>query len=482
MANIIEQSKPATPSMLHRRFDDNANAYYAQYQATNRYITNIRRFVDTLRWVPDDGYAFQNEFDAMRKITRDAVCAYAMRFRRLLIAGRSWHLLAKSPEYEQYIPVLTELLSRCDTFTQDRFVLSRAIFTGMEMQRMVGERQHDIMPGTNAPRDWHFITTFLPIDKRRIRLEWDTLGGVAGKSFGGRRWYWTMYDYERRAWYEIPNESWYLMLRYGNDEETVGYGHGRLDEIYYYYYVKTHMLKYASQFAERFADPWIIAKLESLKGYTDEHSAHIQQYLNVIQKMRGNRVLVHDSADEIQLAEAGGSAKSFIMDFIKYLDEGIIRACLGGTDNTSGGGGGSKARAEVHENSMELNANFDRQVMEEAYSQRVLRGLWRWNYRNLQEMNGGAYLPKLCPLTFKLNAAMSYDPEARLNILKGAIDMGVKIEPGYVADELDIRVAEAGAETLQPESEAEAPAPAGLGFNAEEQLNGVLRNTKGLYL
>lgn len=364
--------------------DDPDQRPLGQYQEFTKYTTDLMTTLFSLIRIDDPDFALANDVKAIEKIRRDAVVQQLVLYRKHMVAGRKWHLEPgdETPEARELAKILEWLLKKTFDFTTARYRLADAVFLGLACEKMVGNVKEmkvplsvsDRLGGARIP--FWYIHRFKDIDKRRLRKEYMDTGPYR------REYYWTIFNVHAHTWRRIPDINQYVMHTYNDEEDTYGFGRGLNEAIFYYWRGKAFVLKYAQQYAETFAKPWIYAGLADMKGRADQLSTRASSWLNLLKKTRGGNVVVGSKEDNVEFMQAPTAGQQVLMELIKYFDESLTRLIVGSILGVREGqpGLGSGREADVHQSTTEVYINYDRAILEETLTRWVVTALLEANY------------------------------------------------------------------------------------------------------
>lgn len=436
----------------------------ANWQTLTQYTQRLRQALYSVGYLKDPDFSLSQDPDAIEKVMRDPVIRFAVDFRKRLVSGREWFLDPVSPEYKKLVPVFTDLLSRTQKFTQSRFVLAEAVFQGIAIARLDGTLGYHKLEGTDGWGKWWYPRRLAPVDKRRLRREYvrytDDQNRMRFKHV------WTIFDPEAAMWFVIERPDWYFWFNYNDEEDRLGYGKGLYDALYLPWLAKSNAMQYGLSWLERFAEPWILAELDAEVGDTDQFSERALNYINLLKQMRGGRTLVYDKRDKLSLAEAGTGSQGVIRDFVGLLNEDIIRVCLANTLTTGTGQHGSRAQAEVHEDSQDSAVNYDRLIFEEEHDAHLMHPLWRYNRANLFRL-GFDNVPWECPLRFHLQQETRWDLREQVELFRAAREFGVKTRVEEFRARTSLSTPSEDEETIDPPKQGGGMGGGMLGFRAD---------------
>lgn len=431
--------------------------WMSNWQTITKYTQSLAMNLRRAGYLIDPDYSLSQDADAIDKMMRDPIINFAVNFRKRLVAGREWSLEAKYEQYKPYVGIFTDLMKRIKGFVQSRFILSEAIFQGISAARFDGCIDYLKLEGTNQYMKWWLPRRLRPVDKRRLRREFVIVplkNGLVEYKYA-----WTIFDPEQRAWYVVQHPEWYFWFAYNDEEDRLGYGKGLYDALYVPWYIKSNLLQYGLQWAERWAEPWIDVALEAEAGDTDALDARAEAYMALIKMMRAARVLTHDNRDRMELKEAATGSQDIIGRMGERMDEATIKVCLSSTLTTGTGEYGSRAHAEVHQNSQDSAVQYDRMVFEESHDDHLLNSMWLYNRVNLFKL-GYQNVPWECPLQFKLQREKKWQMEEQEKLFRMIKDLGIGgIRKEDFFERFDLVEAGDDDEVLEMTSNFAEPAP-----------------------
>lgn len=385
--------------------------------AYTRYVMGLEAAYRWRDWVNDPSFVLAEDVDLYNKVRRDPVFEHAMMFRRQLAAGREWTVEPASRDDRD------RLLTRClehglrelRGFTDARVRLANAIFLGSAYERVEGERRRLTIDG--APdMVWWVPTRMRHVDRRRWRLYHDPctavdgndatrraleLAAMKGDSDAARRLKnaaarvinapaWQFYSIERSDWEYVTDEEfgWFQRLAFDQTEDTLGYGRGLLESLFFYAAAKTDLLRSGLEAAERFGQGMLMVAIDALMqdgaGPNDDTRTRAENYRRELAKTRKDGIFTYHKGDEPKALNGLGEGWELIQALIAYIDNQIRTLVLGSNLTSSATAGGSYALAAAQENSQEALVQGNRESVSEALDDGVCR-LWvRQNAANLR--------------------------------------------------------------------------------------------------
>jgi hypothetical protein len=395
--------------------------------------------------------------EAEEKMLRDADIAHAVGFRRHLIAGRQWTVVPKNeaaPRGEMAVAIGTELLNQIKHFTQARLNLARAFFSGSRFARICGQPKM-LRLGDGKLRTWWVPTRLEDNDKRMYRVVPDIKDDVL-------KAHWERWDLVKQQFVPETTEDAAVTIRhvYQDDQATLGHGRALREALGWWWYAKEHVFQESLQAVERFAQGILTAKVDGIRDADTglPNSELISAWTDVLEDLRSRHVLVHDSADQIELVSGNAEGHQLLETIRQELRSTIFTLVLGANLTTSANEGGSYALAEIQENSTEALIQYDRETLEETVSDDLLGCLWFKNHANMVELGVADEMPR-----FSITQEKRQDPQERANVASTLNTMGVDLSLDDVLEQTGFRKPVAG-EDIVTGGSAQPALPGGFGF------------------
>jgi len=385
------------------------------------------------------------------KMLRDADIAHAVGFRRHLIAGRQWNVIAAREGSERAkvaLLVANDMLAQIESFTQARLNLARAFFSGARFARIHGKVK-TLTLGDGKQRQWWVPVRLEDQDKRMFRMKPE-------REAGPMMVRWQMWDMERDDWRNMTIEEVALTIRhvYQDDQASLGHGRGLREALAWWWYAKEHVFRESLQAVERFAQGIITAKVDGARdaatGMPNEEL--IRQWRDVLEDLRSRHVLVHDSADQIDMVEGSGQGWQMLSTLREELRSTIFTLVLGANLTTSASQGGSYALAEIQENSTEALVQYDRETLEETLTKSLLGAIWWKNHANLVELGIADEKPR-----FSITQEKRMEPQERASVAQTLVGMGIELSLDDVLEQTGFRKPEDGERTIKQASQVPSP-------------------------
>ena len=393
--------------------------------------------------------------EAEEKMLRDADIAHVIGYRRHLIAGRQWNLVPRNdaaPNAELATAVGEELLKSVKHFTQARFQLARAFFSGARFGRIHGTMK-TLTLGDGKPRKWWVPIRIEDMDKRMYRIVPRNDGHTIVAHW--ERWNVAEQEFQVESQLDAVQTIKHI---YQDDQATLGYGRALREAVGWWWYAKEHVFQESLQAVERFAQGVLSAKVDGVRdaatGLPNEEL--ISAWTEVLEDLRGRHVLVYDKSDEVEMVPVDGTGWELLSDMRKELKNAIFTLVLGANLTTDANEGGSYALAEVQENSTEALVQFDRETLEETLTDDLMGCCWHKNWANLVELGIAEEMPR-----FSITQEKKQDPKERADVANVLHGMGVALASDDLYEQTGFRKPDVGEEIIEGAT-APPPMPGGL--------------------
>lgn len=395
--------------------------------AALQYATAIASAYRRFSFLVDPDFATQNEPEAWQKIRRDADIAHAIMKRRQAVAGLSWHHepVEDDDADKMAAQLMDFLIGHVRRFHFARYNLAEAIFRGSSWAFMEGERQPVQVPGDRF-RSWWTPRNLRHVDRFRFRL----IRTDDGKGPITTRW--QFFSIQTHLWHDMAEKDLRFFIRHDfeQSEDTLGYGRGLLNSIYYFWRAKEIVLSQALNGIERFSNGIVTAKINGLRAGSTERNNDdlVDEWIEELNKQRTQHVLVHDKEDEIQIHDWPATGASMLWETYDRLQQGIDRLILTSQLPTGGGSDvGSLARGKVEAEEMEATFQSDRQALAETLDGSLSLCTWRRNIGIIREFFAERGLPMPNRPRFKISQRKIDDPASNADILIKARQAGIPV-------------------------------------------------------
>jgi hypothetical protein len=396
--------------------------------------------------------------EAEEKMLRDADIAHAIGYRRHLIAGRQWTLLAGDPEHERgdlAVDVGRKLIGHIKHFTAARMALARAFFSGARFARIHGKPMR-LKIGDGKERTWWVPTRLADEDKRSYRI-------VPTTKDGSIEAHWERWAVGEQKWVPLTPADAMDVIRhvYQDDQASLGHGRGLREALGWWWYAKTNIFDESMHASERHGQGGLIAKIDGLRDAASgmPNDKLVDAWIGVLEKMRAKHVLVIDREDSIEAMPTNSEGWQLLEGLRNELRTAIFTLVLGANLTTGASEGGSYALAEVQENSTEALVQFDRETLEETLTDDLLGSVWWHNWANLVELGIHDQKPK-----FNITQDKKTDPQARATVAQTLHAMGVPLSMDELYEQTGFRKPEDGEDVLAPAPIVNSPSMSSPGF------------------
>lgn len=419
--------------------------------------------------IADPDYALSRDPDIKNKILRDAVIRSAVEKLVNDIVGRTWFLEPARPDDQMDIDaarVVEDALKNIEMFPEAMREIAKAVLYGRSYQFISGERKTIELGGLTA--DWWIPIKLQDVDRKRIRFTSHRDTQSRKISVIPEMW-----SVEREGWENIREHNHlFVKLVYNDEEDRLGHGRGMLESLFFYFRAKSVCLTEGLQGLERWAQGILVAELEDLSrpGSADDRTneAVRDEWITMLKKHRGRHVLVHGKSDKITVHESTGSGHKIVMEMVRYLDEGMLML-INGAPKPQGAGqakGGGFADASEQAETVEANAQSNRESVSEALTRDLVGLFWRLNQPILIGQGlGDAKMPRL-----RLQQRKRKDVVKNAQVIAAMLGAGVPLKAENVYEAIDMEKPGDDDDIIEGRA-AMAPEPGtgGLGLLPEEK-------------
>lgn len=373
----------------------------------------------------DPSYALAQDPESDDKILRDPVIRKCCEVRQLRAAGVEWHLKAASedPVDLAWAKALEECIREVEQFTHARKNLADGIIKGRAYAYIEGD--FDIgLYGDGAPRRWWIPRRFRDVDRRRFRKVVKTRTETRILTT------WNIFSLAKRQWVALDetNDPGFIRFVYNDEEDTLGYGRGLIDSLYFPWFFRATALQEGIAGLERWAQGWVIGKIDGMRdGSTGKTNENVQQaFLDMLDAHKGRHSMAFDAKDEVQVIASGGEGHQIVRSLLDYVDGTIEGLVLHGRLPTGGGPQdvGSFARAKVEQDSGDVLTTYDRECLQDPLTHQFVALVHDMNESVRVAMGLGR---ARCP-TFVIGEEILPDPTARIDIATKLNAMGLDLK------------------------------------------------------
>jgi hypothetical protein len=361
-------------------------------------------------------------------------------------------------------------------FATARFDLAEAIFTGSSFARITGNL-HWLTIFDGVPRQLWLPEELIDVDRRRFDKVFIT---ERSPSTGEPTVYaqWRMFDYLKNEWANWEHRDWYVKNIYNDHEETLGYGSGLIDSMYFYWRAKEILWKAGLQGAERWALGFMVAKVDNARsastGKTNQQV--VSSFMNELEKQRSQHYFVMDKIDELEVLPGPGQGSEIVERMISYCDMQLRLLVLGSNLPTQATGGGSYNLAEIQQGTTDTLIKYDRSLLAEALTNDLLTLVWNVNRPALVSMGlSTAEMPKMSILDEKRS-----DPKMMAEVTKIILDSGIPLKADEVYELLGRTQPGPGDEIIEGGPQVPAVGPDGQPIDQNGPLPDDVADPAGL--
>lgn len=413
----------------------------------------------------DPSYALAQDPDVDEKVLRDPVIRKCCEVRQLRAAGVEWHLKPASDEPidRAWSKALEECIREVDGFAHARKNLADGIIKGRAYAYVEGDFGIGFF-GDGAPRRWWIPRRLRDVDRRRFRKVVKTRTETRILTT------WNIFSLAKRQWVSLDetNDPGFIRFVYNDEEDTLGYGRGLLDSLYFPWFFRGTALQEGIAGLERWAQGWVIGKIDGLRdGSTGVTNANVQQsFLDMLEAHKGRHAMAFDSKDEVQVIASGGEGHQIVRSLLEYVDGAIEGLVLHGSLPTGGGPTdvGSYARAQVEADSGDILTTYDRTCLEDPLTKQFVALVHDMN----EPVRVAMGLARArCP-SFVIGAEILPDPTARIDIATKLNAMGVDLKKEELYEGTGFTMPAEGDEVLA----GRMPIPVGFGADGGSPFGG----------
>jgi len=391
------------------------------------------------QWVKPYDFAKTRDQEIVEKMKRDPVVRKALDLRYHKCASAEWFLEAPDRRSRPLIPYFEQLINRIPAFHTARYALMSAVIEGRAALKMYGPTQEMrlVLEGDEKPRKWWYVGALGPIGADQMHKErrQKVLTDESGERKEKDEWFWSIYDYgvDAPLLVEEQQEEWYCIMLYHNSWNSLGFGDGLQDALYYPFYAKTRIEESLLKHVDRYGSPMIIAKVDGadMSGQIggiglDSPEERAADLIAVFEKMRAFNIAVVNKNDDIQLTPSRGEDARGLVMLMDYYDKVMVELILGsGKPTGEGDEGGSYNLAAVQYQVMDDMLSHDLKTSEEAL-QAIVNLTWKMNLKNFAEMRApsGEFLITMNPPRIRLRPAGA---GPTVDNISRALEMGLPV-------------------------------------------------------
>ena len=427
------------------------NVYSAAADLYTRAISTTYRY-NVRIWDPD--YGTSREPDLESKLMKDPEIYSSMRVRLNRIAGADWGCVPASDAAidKMLAAVVEDGLKNIQRFTQARYELAKAVMFARSFQFINVQDVFTSLAGLPA-QVWSLPITLKDVDKKRFDFvpvneanrEFGSVSqdkNIAQTATGGIsdtgddiKVYQRLWSVTRGQWERIVRPEFFVQCVWDDEESRFGYGRGLSEALFFFWRFKCIALELGMDGLERWAQGLTIASIDDARlGSTDKDNETIRDaYLDIIKHMRSQHVMAISSKDKVEVVEPSGQGHELVMSMIRYYDESMTKVILGSIRPTGGGLGGSLARTEEEAETTSSIVQFDRSLLDDVITRDLIGLFMLRNKIQLESVGlGNAKKPR-----FRTSAEKKKDPKGAAEVIKIALDAGIRLKSEEVYDKLE---------------------------------------------
>jgi len=402
-------------------------------------------------------YELSQDPQFWEKVNRDPVVAHAATYRRHLVAGPDYVISpgGTGEKDKAVASIFEDLFKRIESFATTRYNLAEAVFRGGAYARIFGKYERFKAGGLPYTQRWWCPTKLQDIDARRVG-RWVTPDQRVETKF---------WNYAKREWVKTAHPEWIIKHIYADREETLGFGAGVYESLYYSLMIKTRIQQEMAAAAERWGQGLTVIKLDpEAKGLSLADAANA--YIDVMERAKGRHFIAHDARDEITVLPGPGTGWQIMTEQLNYHDSKITVLLLGSLLPTQAQTGGSYAMAQVQESSTDALVRYDRSLLSETITRDLIGLTWDLNRPALANLG---LLSAAMPI-FQILDDKIEDPQVAATVAQTALAMGLRLRLDEVYKKINYSVPTDRDECIEPTIAASAMGadPQALGLPSDD--------------
>lgn len=378
----------------------------------------------------DPDAALAEDANAWTKVLRDARLRSFISMRLAKVARLTWALEPASDALVDVNAAATvePFLREIPLFTSARRHFAKFAFWGRSHGWIEGRRDWRVAGKSESFPDgllaeWWTPTFLRPLDKRQVIYKPERKKADDGREVVRVETLLGTIDAGVHKAMEHP--ECLITCVYDDEVERLGYGRGLLETLYHLYWIIGIIRKIGLSGLEKWAHGILAARLDSsARSGTDQTAEELaQQTLDTLAAMRSDGVVVLDIKDEVEVLSVSGEGGMLTLRWLESCYEAAAQLCLGSIRPTGGGEGGSLARTEEEAETTDDLLDCDREMIDEAITNAVVKLWWDLNASNLAALGlAGAKMPR-----FRSMHTDREDPEKVGRLLKLAQEVGMEL-------------------------------------------------------
>ncbi len=394
-----------------------------------------------LEWpIIDPDFAQHSDIAIWEKIHRDGKVLQALNQRTATIASKSWLVESRGDSEKEVLlaALIHDLIENIQRFHMARRFLAQAVFRGRSYLFVEGERRR-IQIGDLPAMDWWFPRNLRHLDKRVVQFVPERRREKSGRETVVLRR--EVYKPSTGEWVSLRPDAEKLLIEvvYDDEQGRLGYGRGLLEALYFLWWAKSVVLKEGLQAVERWAQGLLVGKVDTEKpGSTTADTETIRNAMrDELEAHRSRNVAVVDKSDDITVVTGGGEGWQIVMKMLNYLDDCILSTSLGSVLPFGGGENkGSLARAEVEEDVSDDLLEYDRGVVDQTLTAKLIPLL----LENNRAIFGNLGLLDVRPPNFTTTQEKAEDPEKNARVVQIALEAQIPLRRDEVYERIGFSI------------------------------------------
>ena len=441
-------------------------------RVADRYTTELSTALSSTR-VQSPSFAEFRDPDIWWKMRRHPDFEALFQMRRRQFAATSLSVVPRGDDWADQVvaSVIEQILLKIKRFKSARYNLAEAPFRGSSYAYVEGKviTWSPTIPSPAggeiqvAPMQWWVPTRLRHVDRSRVELR-DVNVRTKRQPFvhpTGKRTrdlQWHLYSIERKQWEPLGPDTLMVKHTYEDSEDSLGYGRGLIEAMYYSWMVMTTLERDGLQGVARWAQGVLMAKIDGLRQGSKVNSQLATDVLAMLRKTVSRNYQVWDKNDDVTVLPGPGQGHQMVREFRQDFFNSALRLVMGSILPFGGAGDtGSYARAQEEANQSRQYLQFDYDKMAEDLEETLVAPIMRINRApfSIVTMNREVELPEL-----ELTSIERFDPEAQVRVISEALTIeGMALPQAAVHERLGIPRAKPGEAAYSFQSGAPVIAP-----------------------
>ncbi len=420
--------------------------------AHSSYVHSLMQQYREGKRIYDPGFALTRDYEIYEKLRRDPVIQDAVDGRKHDIAAREWTIEAASDD-----PLDIELASVIEKLIRQnlrRFPAARRNLAEAFMRGSTwGYPEWSVRilaPGADkVARQW-----CVPIgikDMNRMRVIGEGVKLPDGR-VGQRLMIWSL---EKSDFIPMEHPEWYIKHIYDDVEESLGFGRGLIDSLYFVWWAKAIIWEEFLGGVERWARGRIIAKIDGTipANLTKNNVTLTQTFLDELEKTLSRHFIAFDKKHDVQVLPGPGEGHQMCKSALDLCDRWITNLIRGSSMPEEGG---SYALGKTKKDIRDDKTAADRELLDETLTDDLVAPTIRYNRAILLQAGlGGAAMPR-----FKTTEEKLSDPKTEADVASALVNMGFKPKREEIGRKCGYTVSKPGDDVIEAPKQ---PDPFGMG-------------------